>query len=347
MFKKFLVLNKVVFNLGFSFFLTSIIALQTLYSQDPIFTQFYSNPVYLNPSFSGSNKCPRVVSNYRNQWPGFSGNFITTAVTYDQGVDVLGGGFGLIFLSDQISKTLKSNEVSLSYAYHQHVSRTFTINYGMQGTFIQKSIDVSNLTFSDMIHPRRGFVFSTRDLVSAEPVNIFDVSVGIVGYSDKFYLGFAAHHLSEPRLSLLTQSSPFAKNAILYRRYTVHAGTEILLGSTSLYTPTKSKETLSPSVIYSKQGEFQQLNLGLYYKKGIYVIGGWFRCHPDFSNFSGDSFIVTLGLESNIIRVGYSYDITTSQLSVYSGGSHEISLAMKLYCKPKKKVLRAMSCPSF
>mgnify|MGYP002879549221 FL=1 len=85
----------------------------------------------------------------------------------------------------------------------------------------------------------------------------------------------------------------------------------------------------------------------MYYKKGIYVIGGWFRCHPDFSNFSGDSFIVTLGLESNIIRVGYSYDITTSQLSVYSGGSHEISLAMKLYCKPKKKVLRAMSCPSF
>ena len=42
-----------------------------IFAQDPIFTQFYSNPVYLNPAFTGSNKCPRIVSNYRNQWPSF------------------------------------------------------------------------------------------------------------------------------------------------------------------------------------------------------------------------------------------------------------------------------------
>jgi type IX secretion system PorP/SprF family membrane protein len=347
MFKEFRIFDKVLPNFCFNFFLTLIIASATTYAQDPVFTQFYSNPVYLNPAFSGSNKCPRIVSNYRDQWPGFSGNFITTAVTYDQGAHALNGGFGLIFLSDQISKTLKSNEVSFSYAYHQHVSRTFTINYGIQTTFIQKSVDVSNLTFSDMIHPRRGFVFSTQDIISADPVNIFDFSAGIIGYSDKFFIGFAAHHLTEPKLTFLQQSSSFSADAILSRRYTIHAGTEILLGNTSLYTPTKQKETISPSFIYSKQGEFQQLNLGLYYKRGIYVVGGWFRCHPDFSKFSSDSFIVTLGLEGNIIRVGYSYDVTTSQLSVYSGGSHEISLALKLYCKPKKKVLRAMSCPSF
>ena len=61
-------------------------------AQDPIFTQFYSNPVYLNPAFTGSNKCPRIVSNYRNQWPGFSGDFITTSITYDQYVDAFKGG---------------------------------------------------------------------------------------------------------------------------------------------------------------------------------------------------------------------------------------------------------------
>ena len=49
------------------------------YGQDPIFTQFYSNPIYLNPAFSGTNKCPRFVMNYRNQWPAFPGAFITTA----------------------------------------------------------------------------------------------------------------------------------------------------------------------------------------------------------------------------------------------------------------------------
>ena len=63
-----------------------------LYAQDPIFTQFYSNPVYLNPAFAGSNKCPRIVSNFRNQWPGFSGDFITTSLTYDKYVDKIKGG---------------------------------------------------------------------------------------------------------------------------------------------------------------------------------------------------------------------------------------------------------------
>ncbi|MFT4523977.1 MAG: hypothetical protein ACI85F_000118, partial [Bacteroidia bacterium] len=46
-------------------------------AQDPQFTQFYANPLYLNPAFAGSKRCPRVVMNYRNQWPAISGTFVT------------------------------------------------------------------------------------------------------------------------------------------------------------------------------------------------------------------------------------------------------------------------------
>ncbi|MDG1036239.1 MAG: type IX secretion system membrane protein PorP/SprF, partial [Crocinitomicaceae bacterium] len=38
-------------------------------AQDPQFTQFYANPIYLNPAFAGSNVCPRFSMNYRNEWP--------------------------------------------------------------------------------------------------------------------------------------------------------------------------------------------------------------------------------------------------------------------------------------
>jgi type IX secretion system PorP/SprF family membrane protein len=304
-----------------------------LYGQDPIFTQFYSNPVYLNPAFAGSNKCPRIVSNFRNQWPGFSGDFITTSLTYDQYVDKIKGGLGVILMSDQVAKTLKSNEASFVYSYHQHLSRKFTLNFGIQGTYISKSVDRSNLTFGDMIHPRRGFVLSTQDVINYAPVDIFDFSAGILGYTDKFYVGFATHHLTEPSFSYISTNN----TSFLNRRYTAHAGTEISLNSKSLFS--EEEKSLSPSVLFIKQGDFQQLNFGLYYKKGNYVVGAWYR--------EGDSFIVTAGMNTKLLRIGYSYDLTTSQLGVYSGGSHEISIALKLYCAPKKKSLRAMSCPSF
>ena len=57
----------------------------------------------------------------------FSGDFITTSITYDQYVDALKGGFGIILMSDQIAKTLNSNEASFSYSYHQHITRKFTL----------------------------------------------------------------------------------------------------------------------------------------------------------------------------------------------------------------------------
>ena len=309
--------------------------LNKAYGQDPIFTQFYSNPIYLNPAFSGSNKCPRFVMNYRNQWPAFPAAFITTAASLDKYFDNLKGGIGLSVISDQVGNgVLVTNQVNLSYAYHQHVTRTFTINYAMQGSYIQKAANTNKMTFGDQIHSRKRFVFSTQEILNFEPVNFFDFSAGILGYTDKFYIGFVAHHLLEPDESLRTNS---LSDTRLPMRYTIHLGTEFDLTSSSLYT--SKGESISPSILLSKQAEFTQINLGLYYKSGNYVVGFWYR--------NRDSFILTLGLETDHLRIGYSYDITTSQLTPQSGGSHEVSLAYRFYCKPKIKTFRTMSCPSF
>ncbi|HQK98508.1 MAG TPA: type IX secretion system membrane protein PorP/SprF, partial [Bacteroidia bacterium] len=64
-------------------------------AQDPQFTQFYANPLYLNPAFAGSGRCPRVGINYRNQWPALKQTYITTSASYDQHFDALNGGVGL------------------------------------------------------------------------------------------------------------------------------------------------------------------------------------------------------------------------------------------------------------
>jgi type IX secretion system PorP/SprF family membrane protein len=81
-------------------------------SQDLHFTQFYANPLYLNPAYAGSVRCPRFVANYRNQWPGLAGNFVTYSASFDRHLDDLNGGIGVMFTSDRAGQnSIGSNAI--------------------------------------------------------------------------------------------------------------------------------------------------------------------------------------------------------------------------------------------
>ncbi|MGD0711893.1 MAG: PorP/SprF family type IX secretion system membrane protein, partial [Bacteroidales bacterium] len=105
----------------------------TAYSQDPHFSQFYANPLYLNPAFAGSSVCPRLILNFRDQWPNIPGTFVSYSASYDRYVDNLSGGLGLIATADNAGDgTLNTEMISAIYSYHLKVSRTFSINAGFQ-----------------------------------------------------------------------------------------------------------------------------------------------------------------------------------------------------------------------
>ena len=102
-----------------------------LLAQDPEFTQFYANPLYLNPAFAGTARCPRLALNYRNQWPALTGTFVTYTASYDQHVEALGGGVGLLVLNDKAGEaTLTTTNVSGIYSYQLNVTREFSVKYG-------------------------------------------------------------------------------------------------------------------------------------------------------------------------------------------------------------------------
>lgn len=301
-----------------------------LKAQDPEFTQFYSNPLYLNPAFAGTNNCPRVTLNYRNQWPGISGTFVTQSFSYDQNVRSLSGGLGLLVTNDQAAKTLSTLRASGIYSYQIKVTRQFSVRVGFEATFFQKRLDWSKLTFGDQIDPRRGFVYTTNDVPRGGSKTGVDFSAGVLGFSKNFYFGFAAHHVTEPDESLVQGDSP------LPMKLTGHAGAVIAL-SESKYSSNDAK--ISPNVLFRQQGSFQQLNLGLYVTRGPLWFGAWYR--------NADAFIVLLGLQTDLAKIGYSYDVTTSKLTLATAGSHEISFQLNFTCKPPRKKYRTISCPSF
>ncbi len=80
--------------------LLSIMYCKLGWAQDPHFTQFYANPLYLNPSLAGSEKSNRLLMQYRNQWPSIPGNYEMYFVSSDRHFNALRGGLGILFLLD-------------------------------------------------------------------------------------------------------------------------------------------------------------------------------------------------------------------------------------------------------
>jgi type IX secretion system PorP/SprF family membrane protein len=301
-------------------------------AQDPQFTQFYANPLYLNPAFAGSLRCPRVCLNFRDEWPALAGNFVTYSASFDRYVDALSGGIGILVEQDQAGQgALTTTNISGIYSYHMNVNRYFAINAGLQATYHQKSIDQGKLTFGDQIDPENGFVYNTSEILSRTSVGVPDFSAGILGYSKNLFFGFAADHLSQPDESFVSAPSP------LPMKFTAHVGAMLDVNSHS--TLTEDQFTISPNILYQQQADFHQLDLGFYAIKGSIVGGVWYR--------NQDAIMVLIGIDRKQFKFGYSYDITISRLTEATAGSHEISLIFDFQCRPKRHTYRVVNCPSF
>jgi type IX secretion system PorP/SprF family membrane protein len=244
-----------------------------LRAQDPAFTQFYANPLYLNPAFAGSVRCPRFALAYRNQWPNIQGTYSTYSASYDQHVDALSGGIGIMAWADDAGKgTLKTQSYSGIYSYQLNVSRTFSIKAGFQATYQTKKLDWTKLNFGDQIDDRNGFIYKTLEQNPDNKSGIFDVSAGFLGFTKRYFFGFAAHHITQPNESVLGSNG----NSPLPRKFTGHAGAMIPLGNI------QNEAFISPNILFMKQNNFQQLNLGLYFQKGPFLGGIWYRNQDAF-----------------------------------------------------------------
>jgi type IX secretion system PorP/SprF family membrane protein len=301
-----------------------------LKAQDPEFSQFYANSLYLNPALAGSKICPNIQTNYRQQWPGIAGTYSTFAASYDQYAYKVKGGIGVTVVHDQAGQgTLNTTGVGVVYAPVIPLGRNASISVGFQAGWWQKAVNWSMLNFGDQIDPRNGFILTTQETPGQVRVNSFDLGAGAMFSSRTFYAGVATHHILEQNESLLNGNSP------LPRKYTVHAGGIIRIGNSK-----QDDRYISPNIMYRQQQDFRRLDLGMYVKNNSLVGGLWYR--------GRDAFIMLIGLDlENGMRVGYSYDVTVSRLTNASAGAHEVSLGWMFKCKKPTRKYRLHVCPSF
>ncbi|NJN26486.1 MAG: type IX secretion system membrane protein PorP/SprF [Cyclobacteriaceae bacterium] len=321
-------------------------------AQDPQFSQFYAAPLYLNPGFAGSAELARVGINYRNQWPSYPTQFVTYSAYFDYYFDEYNSGLGLLLLSDKEGLAgLNTNSVAVQYAYQLRLTDNLIFRPGLEGSYTMRNIDKGNLLFGDQIDFDGPFKDLTDDPIIGSDFrsNYFDFGAGGLLYTDRLWVGFAAHHLLMPINSFVDASSQ------LDIKYSVHAGYKILLPTaTNLHFQGGYRDiSITPTMLYKQQGQFSQMDAGMYFTYEPFVFGAWYRGLP-FKPVEGipnhESVIFLAGISTNGLHIGYSYDYTISKLSIATGGAHEISVRYEFFLgdprKPPKNV-RQLPCPKF
>jgi len=252
---------------------------------------------------------------------------------------------------------LRSLSVGLQYAYELKINENLGFRPGIQVALYNRDINFGKLTFGDQYDPNTG---QFLDKPTAEQFNtnfkktFVDLSMGGVFFTRTAWLGVSAWHLTQPNQSLIGENTP------LPMKFSVHGGFKFFLspGTTGkgVYTK-KTERSIAPAIQYRHQGQFDQMDVGLYFTNAPLVLGAWYRGIP-FKSVNGfvnnESVVLLLGFTQlgakDAINIGYSYDITISKLGTGSGGAHEFSLVytwpMRNPRKPPKDKL-IIPCPDF
>lgn len=299
-------------------------------AQDPLFSQFYSSPLMLNPAFAGTTYAPRLSATYRNQWPLHDNNgtaYTTYAASYEQFIPAFNSGIGIMVLTDAAGDgLLKTTNFAANYAYRIAVNEDFNIRLGVNAGFKQSSLDWDRLIFLDQLDPITGSVdpsgnpnISNENRPEDLTTTVFDVGAGILAYTSRFYGGVSLQHLTTPDEGFFKENSGLVDGLPL--RTSIHAGAEFVVKEGNKRNPTSF---VSPNILFAKQGDQGQINAGAYYNHGIVFAGGWYR----YAFTNADAVIAVVGMQYDILKIGYSYDFTLGSSLPNSGGAHEISLVI-------------------
>ena len=276
--------------------------------QAPYFTHFMYNRLYYNPAVAGADGDFSTTVLYHRQWSGFAGANPPITQSLVSGLPIgMHQGIGLTIVNDNIAYE-HNLEFALSYNYQFKLSVNSTLSIGPKLGLFQRSLDGSKY------HP--------------EVAN--DPSVPVNTVSDmKPNAGFGAYYMSKSKFK---QYLGVSIDNMLENKfsYSVPGGTIDYLDKHTLYIiggfakPLNDNLTLLPNILVKNNSNVWQadINANLLIRNR-FTIGASFR--------SDDAVSVLAGLYlANGLKIGYSYDMTTTALNNVSNGTHEIMLRYDL-----------------
>ena len=278
--------------------LLSLAALTVRAQYDVSFSHYWAMEPSFNPAAVGKEAKLNVVGAYAMQLAGFENNPKTMYAAADMPFYAMNSyhGVGIQFMNDAIG-LFTHKRFGLQYAYQPQLWGG-KLSLGVQATMLSETFDGSKIDIIDT---------GDRALPSSS-VNgtAFDISAGLYYKHRNWYAGVSVLHLNAPKVEL-GEKNEIAVSSTYY----LTGGYNIRLKNPFL--------TIQTSFLGRTDGVAYRADVSgrLMYKHERRVLYAGMSYSPT------NSVTVQIGGDVHGVRLGYSYEIYTSAISI-GNGSHEL-----------------------
>lgn len=285
----------------------SVLSLHVNAQQEAQFTQYNDNMLYFNPAYAGSRDYMSMTAIHRQQWVGFEGAPISDCFSLHTPLKYESVALGISLLNDRLgplNQTWFNTNFSYTLKFRNKTKLAFGLNSGL---------NVVNLNLSDLVTVDNNDPLFNQNLTSRILPNF---GGGIYYHTKQFYAGLSVPRIieSKPKAGLINVNDQ--------RHYYLSVGG---------YFKFNRRLKLRPSMML-KITKNAPLSLDASVCT-IFYDRLWLGVNYRLLESSG--FLAQIQLTQQI-KIGYSFDVSTSRLVKYNYGTHEILLNYDLSFKKKK-----------
>lgn len=272
--------------------------------QEVMVSQYMFNGLFINPAYAGSHPFAGASLLHREQWTGMPGAPSTSMAALDAPLWNKKMGLGLSIVHDQIGVS-RELDMAGHYSYSVKTSETARLAFGLRMGFSMYSARLSDLIYWDEADPL--YQQDIRNL----PVWRF--GYGMYWHNPTSFLGVSIPtiYAADNKVSNAARST---LKDYFKRHFYINAG--------HVFHLTEDFD-LKPSVLikYQQQAPPEaDINCNVLFRQKLWL-GIGYR--------TGDAVVAMLEYQvTSSLRMGYAYDMNTSRLDPYNGGSHEVMLGV-------------------
>ena len=264
--------------------------------QDPHFTQYFDNNLFVNPAYAGSKGVLNLTGIHREQWVGFDGRPRSTTFSIHSPLKYESVGLGFTLVNDEIGpvkQTMFYGDFSYSIRFKQKDRK---LSFGLKAGFNMINIATSGLQTTDPSDPK--LIQNVNNRINP------NFGFGIYYHSPRFFAG-----VSTPKI--LEKAYDGVSSTNLERRH--YFG--IIGGVFSLNPSWKMRPSAQVKLTLGAPISIDLSTAGIYKEK--FWIGATYRLNAAFGAF------VQYQITPQF-KLGLASDFDTQSIRNYNYGTFEM-----------------------